>query len=538
VTEKAKVNRRGHWRQWLQWAVLACLGAAVTVTVGLNLFVQSPEFRGWLKDSLEERMGLPVKWEKIYYTPWRGIVLTEPRVLAPEEARETGGDSLLKAKALLIRPNWPSALRGKRLVRTFRLLDLEIVLVKDQQGHLMMPWADHDRPDGSAGNLDEASESRNERDAMEWPLPPAPPSFLAQAPALLAINNGQLRLLEEGTGRSVLEIRGLDLELPGPRRQTGTLNVKRISLGGTERVRSEWVVDDLDVPIEWRNGVIELRPQGWDAGGGRVEWGMQIQPWLDGVPVAGRFRIMEVDGAALWSPILGENPKPYFAGNISAEGAFIGHFEHPADWYGNGKLSGHQLRLLSGATTWRRFLALFHAEEVPDEIILDEVKVRWRAGVNGLDAWKLHVGGPGAILTGQVSIGFDHQINGTLNYVLPEEMTEPMASAMNRLPEELRLDFPDVVRLEAADGQTTGLPSRELPLSGELPIAQIAPYDDSEPASLNEWIAVWAEAIEAHIEDDPEDPDLNGDAAPAIDRAADADEAPAPRLPLFPSAPE
>jgi len=501
MDEVQEEKQIGRWRRWLRRGIFACVGCVVVIIVGLNLFVQAPEFRGWLNGLLAKQMGLPVEWEKIYYTPWRGIVLTDPRVLAVEGARETGGDSLLKAKALVIRPKWGALLRGNRRVRSFRLFDLEVVLVKDQEGRLMVPWAEG-MEDGDG--VDEGVELRSVESHSKT-LPSAPQAYLANVPGMVGIENGQLRILEEGTGRSLLEVKGLNLELPGPRGRAGRLTVERIGVGGTEDVRTEWVVNQLDVPIEWRNGVVELRPAGMDIGGGRFEWRMYFQPWLEDLPVEGWFRVMEVDAAEMWDPVVAEFDGPLFSGRISAEGAIRGYLNRLGQWSADGRLRGQNICMHYGAGTWREFLELMDAGPPDEEFIFERVKVVWRADRGGLDVLEMEIAGPGTVVQGQVLIGFDHRISGEIYYGLPLGLEESMARFQSRLPGELRFDFSDRIDFETSAGLMVELPARKVGVDGVLPVPDFAPWEDRESAGLREWIRIWAEAVEADEEVLPEE---------------------------------
>jgi type II secretion system protein N len=118
---------------WLVAALLACFAAAL---LGMNLYVQSQGTQARLQQELSQRLGMPLRIERLSVMPWAGLKLSG--ITIPETG-QPNAPLFLEAKSFRLRVKFSSIFRRPLVVKDVTLYAPKVVWPQSEAGKWRLP---------------------------------------------------------------------------------------------------------------------------------------------------------------------------------------------------------------------------------------------------------------------------------------------------------------------------------------------------------------------------------------------------------------
>lgn len=266
----------------------------------MNLWLQSSDVQGKLREAVLEATGLPVKVNTTYYTPWGGITLK--RISIEDQAEGSANFLDLDAIRLRIRilPLWEK----RFVVRRIEIDSPRITWRQDPEGIWKVPAAQTPLADASVDPNTDVSPSANRGPVPSEPTAPAPagdppPPAAASSPVRtdfqveveeLTLSNGSISILSRLADPLVLA-RGIECQtdLEGPNAE-GTIVIRKIQFG------KGLIVEDVEGRYGFDGKVLQVAPLTGTLASGRIRATMELLPRAHDLPFKAT---VDLEGASI-----------------------------------------------------------------------------------------------------------------------------------------------------------------------------------------------------------------------------------------------
>jgi hypothetical protein len=358
--EASLVPPRRYWRKRL--LLIALLGPILLILLS-NAWLYSPWGKSWIAGKISARIGVEARISGAWWIPGGNVKIFDLTLLQPPALRATVAEPLASVKSITFRPQWQQLLRGKRDFFSCIVDAPDIVITIEMLQQILAasspsfaqsapqppsaplpasPVLPIPAPPGLTPPADVAQNSAPAAVPTPQPSPPSPPaaapSLPPTAPAPLAeswffLRNARIRLIHAGSGKSLLDLRDLNMDVPveGPQAK-GRLEFFALdSLG-------QRLFETTHIPLEWKPPVLHIGSTTLDVAGLPCRCEVQIAKVL-GLP----FQAIVQQDPFAWHPSnMFQSPKVQ---SLHRAGGFL---LGPSTWRGESLLIAESPRLSLG----------------------------------------------------------------------------------------------------------------------------------------------------------------------------------------------
>src|SRR3954470_14713010 len=112
------------------------VGVALLILIGVNLYVQSRGTQARIQQELSQRLGAPLRIQRISVTPWWGLKLTG--ITIPQTQPGVSPD-FLTAKTFRLRIRFSSLFGGQLVIKEVSVINPEVVWAQSADGKWKCP---------------------------------------------------------------------------------------------------------------------------------------------------------------------------------------------------------------------------------------------------------------------------------------------------------------------------------------------------------------------------------------------------------------
>jgi hypothetical protein len=306
----------------LLFIVVAVVALGAIVLIGVNLYVQSQGTHARIQQELSQRIGAPMRLQRISVTPWGGLKLsgiTIPQV-DPVASKE-----FLAAKTFRLRVRFWSLFSQRLVIKEVSLVNPNVVWAQNADGQWRLPMTpeatppppgpapniaavalpppraiQHQTPAPAPAQQDELTIPTNipDDDAAVADTDEEPPGATAFTPEIRRVNltGGNFEFLDK-RGNAVATFLGLDFH-SGFRTASalrGTAKIAKTSL------RNRFFLESLQSNLRYDPTALELSQITATAAGGQLSGSFRMSPQSPGSPFAATIKFKDVQAEQLVS---------------------------------------------------------------------------------------------------------------------------------------------------------------------------------------------------------------------------------------------
>src|SRR3954470_2889160 len=112
------------------------VGVALLILLGVNMYVQSHGTQARIQQELSQRLGAPLRIQRISVTPWWGLKLTG--ITIPQTQPGVSSD-FLTATTFRLRIRFSSLFGGQLVIKEVSLINPEVVWAQNANGKWRFP---------------------------------------------------------------------------------------------------------------------------------------------------------------------------------------------------------------------------------------------------------------------------------------------------------------------------------------------------------------------------------------------------------------
>lgn len=530
--ERAEVKRLFSWRRLLVRLGAVIVALALIAFFAANMLLQSEGTRARIIAGLESRTGMIFRFDEIRWSPLDGVSIyglkVDQRVEAKEMMPNNTPPPFFRATKVRIDVFWTDLLAGRRVVKTFEVIEPTVFLIRGENGRLQIPVSS-----SGVASESEVKIPVTERPVVQPSVAPveatdkvvegssseaspvvtkvvdeAPP--LVTAPRLL-VTGASFILYDVSQRQAIFQMDDVGVDLPGVmagvEQKDGNVFIGR---GVTKLVPG---VDfrDENWSVAWENGSIRSGQKNFALWGGEVLAQFLWSPRQWGAPVVAVFGLKGTDLGQAVEPTPGDVSLDH--ASISGQVRVEALLSRSNAAVASGALMIDQISL-RGGDALKRFALATDAplgnvereegeEGSPPEVLVGmphiEGRFLWRPTASSAQQVDFQGAGAGANLTGQVVIGQGGRIAAKIGIILTGPAKNQLAKLEERLPRALHFGFKTVAIkpvtevptaettieqvVERAGDVETAL-GREFDVSGTLKEPRIAVWDRGELLTL------------------------------------------------------
>ncbi len=391
---------------WFLAAAAACFAAAL---LAVNLYVQSQGTQGRIQQELSQRLGMPLRIQRISVTPWEGLRLSG--ITIPQT--NTGfGPPFLEANSFRLRVGLRSIFRQPLVIREVALIKPQVLWAQNELGEWRLPSnaEEHVAPPASLPRL--ASQSAPVRSpsggsASAAPVAPAARSLERELglpqPEMKRVKlvDGSFHFLDR-QNRNVALFDGVQFS-SSMRNATSLRGDTRVA---TVALRDRVFLSALRGALRYEPAAIELSDIRARAAKGELEADFSMQPQAQDSPftVHATFRRVQADELVAQAGGGKETVRGVLEGTLNASGKIADR----AALTGTGTIAlegGHvqQFALLSAVGQ------LLQIEELT-QLDLQQAEAKYRLAGNSVLIDELVLRSPNLRLDATGSLSFDGKV--------------------------------------------------------------------------------------------------------------------------------
>jgi type II secretion system protein N len=292
------------------------VGVALLILIGVNLYVQSRGTQARIQQELSQRLGAPLRIQRISVTPWWGLKLTG--ITIPQTQPGLSAD-FLTAKTFRLRIRFSSLFGGQLVIKEVSVINPEIVWAQGADGKWKFPSASRPPAPAPAVPLPQSVESAPVSPPVTEPKveaqPPAavsPPvteqKVEAHAPAVVPVESTPPPFTPAVQNVNIAHalFRFLDARLKSVATfedvnfrssfRTATELSGNITIAKTS-LRDRFFLEDLHSPLRYDPNELDFSSITARAGEGHIAGRFTIQPQAEDSPftVSVKFNEVEAD---------------------------------------------------------------------------------------------------------------------------------------------------------------------------------------------------------------------------------------------------
>jgi hypothetical protein len=274
------------------------IGVALLILLGVNMYVQSRGTQARIQQELSQRLGMPLRVQRVSVTPWWGLKLTG--ITIPQSQPGVSPD-FLTAKTFRLRIRFSSLFGGHLVIKEVSLVNPEVVWAQNADGKWRVPATPLQpvRPvpktAASEPPVVAPPSSDQKASAVETPAQPVvvqsdnkPTSFTPEVERVNVIR-ARFRFLDEKL-KSVATFEDVDFR-SGFRSATelsGNITIAKTSL------RDRFFLQELHSPLRYDPNELDFSGITARAGDGRIAGRFLIQPQARDSPFTVSIKFSEV----------------------------------------------------------------------------------------------------------------------------------------------------------------------------------------------------------------------------------------------------
>src|SRR3954466_10283355 len=112
------------------------VGVALLILLGVNMYVQSRGTQARIQQELSQRLGMPLRVQRVSVTPWWGLKLTG--ITIPQNQPGVSPD-FLTAKTFRLRIRFVSLFAQQLVIKEVSLINPEVVWAQNADGKWRLP---------------------------------------------------------------------------------------------------------------------------------------------------------------------------------------------------------------------------------------------------------------------------------------------------------------------------------------------------------------------------------------------------------------
>jgi hypothetical protein len=277
------------------------VGVVLLILIGINLYVQSRGTQARIQQELSQRLGAPLRIQRISVTPWWGLKLTG--ITIPQSQPGLSSD-FLRAKTLRLRIRFSSLFGGQLVIKEISVVNPEIVWAQNTDGKWRFPSLPVEPPKiielephaPASTSPPPAVEPKIELPVTPVnPAPPAPAPAESKAapftPEVQSVNvlQARFRFLDEKL-QSVATFD--DVDFRSSFRSTTDLR-GNIAIAKTS-LRDRFFLQQLQSPLHYDPSELDFSQITARAGEGQIAGRFTIQPQAEDSPFTVSIKFNEV----------------------------------------------------------------------------------------------------------------------------------------------------------------------------------------------------------------------------------------------------
>ena len=277
------------------------VGVAVLILIGINMYAQSRGTQARIQQELSQRLGTPLRIQRISVTPWGGLKLSG--ITIPQSQPGVSPD-FLAAKTFRLRIRFASFFAQQLVIKEVSLINPEVVWAQNADGKWRLPVGPvPNKPPvatapAPAQNPAAPSGPEKQPPPPPQPAPPIPadtePKPAAFTPEVQRVNvvRARFRFLDEKL-RSVATFEDVDFR-SSFRTATdlrGDINIAKTSL------RDRFFLQQLHSPLRYDSNELDFSQIAARAGQGEITGRFTMQPQAKDSPftISIKFRDVQAD---------------------------------------------------------------------------------------------------------------------------------------------------------------------------------------------------------------------------------------------------
>ncbi len=274
------------------------VGVALLILIGVNLYVQSRGTQARIQQELSQRLGAPLRIQRISVTPWGGLKLTG--ITIPQAQPGLPAD-FLTAGTFRMRIRFSSLFGGQLVIKEVSVIDAQIVWAQTEGGKWKFPSLPKPPapPELAVApppqNVEPAPSSPPlTEQKIEPPAAAVAPVEMTPAPFTPAIQNvnvarARFRFLDEKL-KSVATFENVDFRSSF---RTATDLSGNITIAKTS-LRDRFFLQELHSPLRYDPSELDFSGITARAGDGHIAGRFTIQPQAEDSPFTVSIRFSEV----------------------------------------------------------------------------------------------------------------------------------------------------------------------------------------------------------------------------------------------------
>jgi hypothetical protein len=285
------------------------IGVALLILLGVNMYVQSRGTQARIQQELSQRLGMPLRIQRISLTPWWGLKLTG--ITIPQSQPGVSPDFLI-AKTFRLRIRFSSLFSGHLIIKEVSLVNPEVVWAQNADGKWRVPSRPREpvktQPTTKTAETPVARTpvvtpppSEQQAAAPRGPAQSVPPVVVTQAqieseaagfaPEVERVNviRARFRFLDEKL-RTVATFENVDFRssFRSASDLRGNITIAKTSL------RDRFFLQDLYSPLQYDASALDISGITARAGEGRIAGSFLIKPDAPGSPFTVNIRFSDV----------------------------------------------------------------------------------------------------------------------------------------------------------------------------------------------------------------------------------------------------
>jgi hypothetical protein len=273
------------------------VGVALLILLGVNMYVQSRGTQARIQQELSQRLGMPLRIQRVSVTPWSGLKLTS--ITIPQSQPGVSPD-FLTAKTFRLRIRFSSLFGGHLVIKEVSLVNPEVVWAQNADGKWRVPSRPSEPPKSTAVETPAAAAppTAEQNAAAPGPVASSTPPVVVQTenknaftPEVERVNviRAHFRFLDEKL-KSVATFEDVDFR-SGFRSATelsGNITIAKTSL------RDRFFLQELHSPLLYDPNELDFSAITARAGDGHIAGRFLIQPQAQDSPFTVSIKFNEV----------------------------------------------------------------------------------------------------------------------------------------------------------------------------------------------------------------------------------------------------
>lgn len=272
------------------------LGVALLILLGVNMYVQSRPTQARIQQELSQRLGMPLRIQRISITPWWGLKLTGITIPQTQPGLPT---DFLTAKTFRLRIRFSSLFGGHLVIKEVSLVNPEVFWAQDAAGKWRVPTLPQEHvsalPKSSAVESAPTTPPAPEQNAAPVAQPLVVPQnenkTAAYTPEVERVNviRARFRFLDGKLNR-VATFEDVDFRssFRSVTELTGNVAIAKTSL------RDRFFLQELHSPLRYDPKELDFSAITARAGDGHISGRFLIEPQAEDSPFTVRIKFTDV----------------------------------------------------------------------------------------------------------------------------------------------------------------------------------------------------------------------------------------------------